>query len=66
MDMRIDSTRNEKVKRARSLANRKGRAEQGLHFIEGEKMCIRDSRRGEQWLPYYPPVQGCFHGAFGL
>ena len=38
MDMRIDSTRNEKVKRARSLANRKGRAEQGLHFIEGEKL----------------------------
>ena len=36
--MLIESTRNEKVKRARALANRKGRAEQGAHFIEGEKL----------------------------
>lgn len=36
--MLIESTRNETVKRARALANRKGRAEQGLHFIEGEKL----------------------------
>ncbi|MDR0840552.1 MAG: RNA methyltransferase [Christensenellaceae bacterium] len=36
--MLIESTRNEAVKRARALANRKGRAEQGLHFIEGEKL----------------------------
>ncbi|MEN6469884.1 MAG: RNA methyltransferase [Clostridiaceae bacterium] len=36
--MVIESTRNESVKRARALAQRKGRDEQGLHFIEGEKL----------------------------
>ncbi len=36
--MVIESTRNENVKRARALAQRKGRDEQGLHFIEGEKL----------------------------
>lgn len=36
--MLIESTRNETIKRARALANRKGRTEQGLHFIEGEKL----------------------------
>lgn len=36
--MLIESTRNERVKRAKALANRKGRAEQGLHFLEGEKL----------------------------
>lgn len=36
--MLIESTRNETVKRVRALANKKGRAEQGLHFIEGEKL----------------------------
>lgn len=34
----IESTRNETVKRARQLAARKGRLEQGLHFIEGDKL----------------------------
>ena len=32
--MVIESTRNETVKRARALAQRKGRLEQGVHFIE--------------------------------
>ena len=36
--MVIESTRNENVKRARTLAQKKGRDEQGLHFIEGEKL----------------------------
>ncbi len=36
--MLIESTRNETVKKVRSLANRKGRREWGLHFIEGEKL----------------------------
>lgn len=36
--MIIESTRNDAVKRARALANKKGRAEQGLHFIEGENL----------------------------
>ncbi len=36
--MVIESTRNENVKRARALAQKKGRDEQGLHFIEGEKL----------------------------
>lgn len=36
--MLIESTRNETVKRARALAARKGRLEQGLHFIEGDKL----------------------------
>lgn len=36
--MVIESTRNETVKRARALAQKKGRDEQGLHFIEGEKL----------------------------
>ena len=34
----IESTKNERVKLARALAQRKGRLEQGLHFIEGEKL----------------------------
>ena len=34
----IESTRNETVKRARQLATRKGRLEQGLHFIEGDRL----------------------------
>ncbi|MBE5784605.1 MAG: RNA methyltransferase [Clostridiales bacterium] len=38
MWMLIESTRNETVKRARALAQRKGRLEQGVHFIEGEKL----------------------------
>lgn len=38
----IESTRNETVKRARALAGHKGRAEQGLHFIEGE-LLIREA-----------------------
>jgi len=33
----ITSTRNDKVLRARSLSNKKGRLETGLHFIEGDK-----------------------------
>lgn len=36
--MLIESTRNDTVKRARSLAARKGRLEHGLHFIEGERL----------------------------
>ena len=36
--MVIESTRNEAVKRARALAQRKARLEQGVHFIEGEKL----------------------------
>ena len=36
--MLIESTHNETVKKARSLANRKGRQSWGLHFIEGEKL----------------------------
>ncbi len=40
--MVIESTRNENVKRARALAQKKGRDEQGLHFIEGEKL-IREA-----------------------
>ena len=36
--MVIESTRNETVKRARALAQRKGRLEQGVHFIEGERL----------------------------
>lgn len=38
MALIIESTKNENVKRARALANRKGRVEQGLHFIEGENL----------------------------
>ncbi|MDO4567533.1 MAG: RNA methyltransferase [Clostridia bacterium] len=36
--MIIETTRNEAVKRARQLSQRKGRQEQGVHFIEGEKL----------------------------
>lgn len=36
--MIIESTRNENVKRARALAQRKFRQAEGLHFIEGEKL----------------------------
>ncbi len=36
--MRIESTRNERVRLARALAAKKGRNEQGLHFIEGDKL----------------------------
>ena len=36
--MLIESTRNERVKRAKALSTKKGRLEQGLHFIEGEKL----------------------------
>lgn len=36
--MLIESTRNERVKLARALAAKKGRSEQGLHFIEGDKL----------------------------
>ncbi len=36
--MLIESTRNEKVKLARALAAKKGRSDQGLHFIEGDKL----------------------------
>jgi len=36
--MLIESTKNETVKRARALNMKKGREEQGLHFVEGEKM----------------------------
>lgn len=36
--MLIESTRNERVKLARALSARKGRNEQGLHFIEGDKL----------------------------
>ena len=36
--MIITSTRNDKVLRARSLSNKKGRLETGLHFIEGDKL----------------------------
>ena len=38
----IESTKNENVKRAKALSNRKGRVEQGLHFIEGENL-IREA-----------------------
>ncbi len=34
----IESTRNETVKRARQLSTRKGRLEQGKHFIEGDRL----------------------------
>lgn len=34
----IESTRNETVKRARQLSSRKGRLEQGKHFIEGDRL----------------------------
>lgn len=36
--MLIESTKNEIVKRARALSMKKGREEQGMHFVEGEKM----------------------------
>ena len=36
--MVIESTRNETVKRTKSLVSRKGRLESGLHFIEGERL----------------------------
>lgn len=36
--MHIESVQNGNVKRARALAHRKGRQEQGLHFLEGEKL----------------------------
>lgn len=36
--MLIESTRNERVKLARALDFKKGRSEQGLHFIEGDKL----------------------------
>lgn len=36
--MLIESTHNENVKKAKALASKKGRAEQGYHFIEGEKL----------------------------
>lgn len=38
MPFLIESTHNETVKRVRRLAARKGRLEQGLHFIEGERL----------------------------
>ncbi|MBQ7114162.1 MAG: RNA methyltransferase [Clostridia bacterium] len=50
--MLIESTRNETVKRARALSQRKSRLEQGVHLIEGEKLvreaaisgaCFRDA-----------------------
>lgn len=37
----IESTRNETVKRARQLATRKGRLEQGLHLLKGTGLCAR-------------------------
>ena len=36
--MRIESTKNEHIKNARALTHKKGRMEQGLHFVEGEKL----------------------------
>ena len=36
--MIIESTKNEIIKRAKALASKKGRQEQGVHFIEGEKL----------------------------
>lgn len=36
--MIIESTKNENVKRARAVSTKKGRAEEGLHFIEGESL----------------------------
>ncbi|MBQ2662327.1 MAG: RNA methyltransferase [Clostridia bacterium] len=36
--MKIESTQNERVKRARELLNNKGRKNTGLHFIEGERL----------------------------
>lgn len=36
--MIIESSKNESVKRTRSLATKKGRTETGLHFIEGDKL----------------------------
>lgn len=36
--MIIESTKNESVKRTRALANKKGRSQTGLHFIEGDKL----------------------------
>lgn len=36
--MLIESTRNDRVKLARALAAKKSRTEQGLHFIEGDKL----------------------------
>lgn len=44
--MLIESTKNETVKRARALRNRKGRVEQGLHFIEGERLVWEAVRSG--------------------
>lgn len=52
--MLIESTHNETVKRARALTARKGRAEQGLHFIEGEKLVreavISGARFGDAFI----------------
>ncbi len=36
--MIIESTKNELIKNARALSTKKGRMEQGLHFIEGENL----------------------------
>ena len=36
--MIIESTKNELIKKARALSTKKGRMEQGLHFIEGENL----------------------------
>ncbi len=36
--MIIESTKNAIIKRAKALASKKGRQEQGVHFIEGEKL----------------------------
>jgi len=46
--MLIESTRNETVKRVRALAQRKYRLEQGLHFIEGEKLVREAIASGAQ------------------
>lgn len=48
--MVIESTRNETVKRARALAQRKGRLEQGVHFIEGEKLVREAVVSGAQFV----------------
>ena len=48
--MVIESARNETVKRARALAQRKGRLEQGVHFIEGEKLVREAVVSGAQFV----------------
>lgn len=46
--MLIQSTQNDTVKRARSLAAKKGRQETGLHFIEGERLVREAIASGAQ------------------